>query len=220
MPPKSTKKRTAPKTEGAERETSRRGRATAAKLIEFASKELDRVGPAKFDIDSVLRESKVSKGSLYHHFGSKNGLLVAVETHQFTKYLTDQNTLLRNLVETCQSAGDFLTLITAVMKLSGSPEGYDLRKKRIQAIVMAQYDKKLAELVKTAQINDSNYLAETLQIAKDRGWLMPDVDVLATSYWIQGLFIGHIMLDITGISDLDDAWNDVGIKALRSSINA
>ena len=85
---------------------------------------------------------------------------------------------------------------------------------------MAQYDKKLAELVKTAQIRDTNYLAETLQIAKDRGWLMPDVDVLATSYWIQGLFIGHIMLDITGISDLDDAWNDVGIKALRSSINA
>ena len=33
MPPKSTKKRTAPKTEDAERETSRRGRATAAKLI-------------------------------------------------------------------------------------------------------------------------------------------------------------------------------------------
>jgi AcrR family transcriptional regulator len=220
MPSKSTKNRTTSKTESAERETSRRGRATAAKLIEFASIELDRVGPAKFDIDSVLRASKISKGSLYHHFGSKNGLLVAVETHQFTKYLTDQNTLLRNLVETCQSAGDFLTLIVAVMKISGSPEGRDLRKKRIRAIVVAQYDKKLAELVKTAQIKDSNYLAETLQIAKDRGWLKPDVDVLATSYWIQGLFISHIMLDITGISDLDDAWNDVGIKAFLSSINA
>ena len=217
---KSTKKRTAPKTEGAERETSRRGRATAAKLIEFASKELDRVGPAKFDVDSVLRKSKISKGSLYHHFGSKNGLLVAVETHQFTKYLAEQNTLLRDLVETRQSADDFLALIIAVIKISGSPEGRDLRKKRIRAIVVAQHDKELAELVKTAQIKDSNYLAETLQIAKDRGWLKPDVDVLATSYWIQGLFIGHIMLDITGISDLDDAWNDVGIKALRSSINA
>ncbi len=220
MPLKSTKNRTASKTRGAERETSRRGRATAAKLIEFASKELDRVGPVKFDIDSVLRKSKISKGSLYHHFGSKNGLLVAVETHQFTKYLTDQNTLLRDLVETCQSADDFLSLMIAVIKISGSPEGRDLRKKRIRAIVAAQHDKELAEFVKTEQIKDSNYLAETLQIAVDRGWLKPDVDVLATSYWIQGLFIGHIMLDITGINDLDDAWNDVGIKAIQSSINA
>ncbi len=219
MPLKSTKNRTASKTRGAERETSRRGRATAAKLIEFASKELDRVGPVKFDIDSVLRKSKISKGSLYHHFGSKNGLLVAVETHQFTKYLTDQNTLLRDLVETCQSADDFLSLMIAVIKISGSPEGRDLRKKRIRAIVAAQHDKELAEFVKTEQIKDSNYLAETLQIAVDRGWLKPDVDVLATSYWIQGLFIGHIMLDITGINDLDDAWNDAVIKAIQSSIN-
>jgi AcrR family transcriptional regulator len=202
-----------------ERETSRRGRATAAKLIEFAAKELDKVGPVKFDIDSVLRKSKISKGSLYHHFGSKNGLLVAVETHQFTKYLTDQNTLLRNLVETCQSAGDFLTLITAVIKLSGSPEGYDLRKKRIRAIVVAQHDKELAEFIKSEQIKDSNYLAETFQIAKDRGWFKPDVDVLTTAYWIRGVFIGRIMLDITGINDLDDAWNDTVIKAIRPFIN-
>lgn len=203
-----------------ERETSRRGRATAAKLIEFASKELDRVGSAKFDIDSVLRKSKISKGSLYHHFGSKNGLLVAVETHQFTKFLADQNTLFRDLVETCQSAGDFLALIIAVIKISGLPENRDLRKKRIRAIVVAQHDKELAEFIKTEQIKDSNYLAETFQFAKDHGWLKPDVDVLATSYWIQGIFIGHIMLDITGINDLDDAWNDSVIKAIRSSINA
>ena len=203
-----------------ERETSRRGRATAAKLIEFASKELDRVGPAKFDVDSVLRKSKISKGSLYHHFGSKNGLLVAVETHQFTKFLADQNTLFRDLVETCQSAGDFLSLIIAVIKISGLPENRDLRKKRIRAIVVAQHDKELAEFIKTEQIKDSNYLAETFQFAKDRGWLKPDIDVLATSYWIQGIFIGHIMLDITGINDLDDAWNDAVIKAIRSSIKA
>ena len=220
MPSKSIKKQTAPKTEGAERETSRRGRATAAKLLEFASKELDRVGPAKFDIDSVLRESKISKGSLYHHFGSKNGLLVAVETHQFTKFLTEQNTRLRDRVETCQSAGDFLALMIAVIKISGLPESRNLRKKRIRAIVVAQYDEILSEFLNIEQIKASNYLAETLQIAKDRGWLKPDVDVLATSYWIQALFIGHIMLDITGINDLDDAWNDIGIKALRSSINA
>ena len=202
------------------RETSRRGRATAAKLLEFASKELDRVGPAKFDVGSVLRKSKISKGSLYHHFGSKNGLLVAVETHQFIKFLTSQNTLFRDLVETCQSASDFLTLLIGVIKTSGLPENRNLRKKRIRAIVVAQHDKELAEFIKTEQIKDSNYLAETFQIAKDRGWLKPDVDVLATSYWIQGIFIGHIMLDITGINDLDDAWNDSVIKAIRSSINA
>jgi AcrR family transcriptional regulator len=203
-----------------ERETSRRGRATAAKLIEFAAKELDRVGPVKFDIDSVLRKSKISKGSLYHHFGSKNGLLVAVETQQFIKYLDEQNTLLRNLVETRKSASDFLTLMTRVMEISGLPENRDLRKKRIRAIAVAAHDRDLSEFIKTEQIKGSLYLAQTLQIAKDRGWIKPDVDVLAASYWIQGLFMGHIMLDITGIKDLDKAWNSIAVDAIRSFINA
>ena len=203
-----------------ERETSRRGRATAAKLIEFASKELDRVGAVKFDIDSVLRKSKISKGSLYHHFGSKNGLLVAVETQQFIKYLDEQNTLLRNLVETRKSASDFLTLMTRVMEISGLPENRDLRKKRIRAIAVAAHDRDLSEFIKTEQIKGSLYLAQTLQIAKDRGWIKPDVDVLAASYWIQGLFMGHIMLDITEIKDLDKAWNSIAVDAIRSFINA
>ena len=203
-----------------ERETSRRGRATAAKLIESAAKELDRVGPVKFDIDSVLRKSKISKGSLYHHFGSKNGLLVAVETQQFIKYLDEQNTLLRNLVETRNSASDFLTLMTRVMEISGLPENRDLRKKRIRAIAVAAHDRDLSEFIKTEQIKGSLYLAQTLQIAKDRGWIKPDVDVLAASYWIQGLFMGHIMLDITEIKDLDKAWNSISVDAIRSFINA
>jgi AcrR family transcriptional regulator len=203
-----------------ERETSRRGRATAAKLIEFAAKELDRVGPVKFDIDSVLRKSKISKGSLYHHFGSKNGLLVAVETQQFIKYLDKQNTLLRNLVETRKSASEFLTLMTRVMEISGLPENRDLRKKRIRAIAVAAHDRDLSEFIKTEQIKGSLYLAQTLQIAKDRGWIKPDVDVLAASYWIQGLFMGHIMLDITEIKDLDKAWNSIAVDAIRSFINA
>ena len=203
-----------------ERETSRRGRATAAKLIEFAVKELDRVGPVKFDIDSVLRKSKISKGSLYHHFGSKNGLLVAVETQQFIKYLDEQNTLLRNLVETRKSASEFLTLMTRVMEISGLPENRDLRKKRIRAIAVAAHDRDLSEFIKTEQIKGSLYLAQTLQIAKDRDWIKPDVDVLAASYWIQGLFMGHIMLDITEIKDLDKAWNSIAVDAIRSFINA
>jgi AcrR family transcriptional regulator len=202
------------------RETSRRGRATAAKLIEFATKELDRVGPAKFDVDSVLRKSKISKGSLYHHFGNKNGLLVAVETQQFIKYLDEQNTLLRNLVETRKSASDFLTLMTRFMEISGLPENRDLRKKRIRAITVAAHDRDLSEFIKTEQINGSLYLAQTLQIAKDRGWIKPDVDVLAASYWIQGLFMGHIMLDITEIKDLDKAWNSISVDAIHSFINA
>lgn len=110
--------------------------------------------------------------------------------------------------------------MTRVIETSGLPENCELRKKRIRAIVVAQHDRDLSEFVKTEQIKGSLYLAETFQIAKDRGWIKPDVDVLAASYWFQGLFIGHIMLDITEIKELDKAWNSIAVDAVRSFINA
>ena len=152
--PKSTKPR--PK----RAETRQQGRKTMKLLIDHALIELNKNGAANFDLDAVLRRSKTSKGSLYHHFGSKNGLLVAVETQQFIKYLDDQNTLLRGLVETRKSASEFLTLMTRVMETSGLPENRDLRKKRIRAIVVAQHDRDLSEFVKTEQIKGSLYLAD------------------------------------------------------------
>lgn len=198
------------------RDINNRGRSTMAKLIEFASAELDRVGLANFDIDTVLRKSKVSKGSLYHHFGSKNGLLIAVETTQWVQYLESQNHFLRKLVENCKSAAELLDLMTRVIEISGQKDNREFRKKRLRAMVFAQHDKELKALIKTKQIEASAFLAETFQIAQSRGWIKPNLNLLATAYWFQGVFIGHVMLDITDIDSLDDEWNNVAVASLKS----
>ncbi len=201
-----------------QRDTSRRGRATMAKLVEVASAELDRVGLAKFDLDSVLRKSKVSKGSLYHHFGSKNGLLIAVETAQWVKYLESQNELLRLLVDKCRSATELFELMTRVIEISGRKENRELRKKRLRAIVFAQHNKEFATLMKSSQIDSARYLSETFQIAQNRGWVKPNLNLDAIAYWFTGIFIGHIMLDITELDHLDDEWNKIAIESFKTFI--
>ena len=195
-------------------EKSRQGRTTMTKLIEITIKELDRVGLANIDIDSVLRKAKISKGSLYHHFGSKNGLLAAAEAHQFITRLEDEGRLFRQLISACTSKSEFKDLIANVVKVSARTVEY--RKKRIRAIAMASNDKNLAKTLADAQISVSEYLANSFQIAKDKGWIKPDVDMLAGAYWIQGVFIGHIMIDIADRPDLDEAWDEATIATINN----
>lgn len=202
------------------RETSRRGRATAAKLIEFATKELDRVGPAKIDIDTVLRKSKISKGSLYHHFGSKNGLLAAAEAQQYMAYLRREGETFRQLIEDCKTKQKFVDLVAAVMKITRLESNLGFRKKRVRAIAMSFNDENLAQVLKNAQIEVTQFLAGSFQIAKDRGWIKKDVDLFALSYWIQGVFIGHIMLDITDQTEHEEAWSQVAFQALQPFLAA
>jgi AcrR family transcriptional regulator len=203
-----------------ERETSRRGQETIAKLLEVTISELDRVGLARIDIDSLLRKSKISKGSLYHHFGSKNGLLAAAEAQQFMKYLKREGETFRKLIEDCKSKQKFIYLVAAVMKITRLEANVDFRKKRVRAIAMSFNDENLAQVLKNAQIEVTQYLAGSFQIAKDRGWVKPDTDLMALSYWIQGVFIGHIMLDITEQTEHEDAWGQVAFQALQPFLAA
>jgi AcrR family transcriptional regulator len=203
-----------------ERETSRRGQETIAKLLEVTISELDRVGLAEIDIESLLRKSKISKGSLYHHFGSKNGLLAAAEAQQFMKYLKREGETFRKLIEDCKSKQKFIDLVAAVMKITRLEANVDFRKKRVRAIAMSFNDENLAQVLKNAQIEVTQYLAGSFQIAKDRGWVKPYTDLMALSYWIQGVFIGHIMLDITEQTEHEDAWGQVAFEALRPFLAA
>ena len=203
-----------------EREKSRRGRATIEKLLEVTISELDRVGLAEIDLDSLLRKSKISKGSLYHHFGSKNGLLAAAEAQQFMKYLKREGETFRELIEDCKSKQKFVDLVADVMKITRLEANIDFRKKRVRAIAMSFNDENLAQVLKNAQIEVTEYLAGSFQIAKDRGWVKPDTDLMALSYWIQGVFIGHIMLDITEQTEHEDAWGQVAFEALRPFLAA
>ena len=207
-------------TKSIERETSRRGRETIEKLLEVTISELDRVGLAEIDIDSLLRKSKISKGSLYHHFGSKNGLLAAAEAQQYMRYLKREGENFRRLIEGCTTKQKFVDLVAAVMKITRLEENLGFRKKRVRAIAMSFNDENLAQVLKNAQIEVTEYLAGSFQIAKDRGWVKPDTDLMALSYWIQGVFIGHIMLDITEQTEHEDAWGQVAFEALRPFLAA
>ncbi|MEY4405512.1 MAG: hypothetical protein RI976_1443 [Actinomycetota bacterium] len=203
-----------------ERDISRKGRATIEKLLEVTISELDRVGLAEIDIDSLLRKSKISKGSLYHHFGSKNGLLAAAEAQQFMKYLKREGETFRKLIEDSATKQKFIELVAAVMKITRLESNLGFRKKRVRAIAMSFNDENLAQVLKNAQIEVTEYLAGSFQIAKDRGWVKPDTDLMALSYWIQGVFIGHIMLDITEQTEHEDAWSQIAFQALQPFLAA
>ncbi len=203
-----------------ERETSRRGRETIEKLLEVTISELDRVGLAEIDLDSLLRKSKISKGSLYHHFGSKNGLLAAAEAKQFMRHLKREGETFRKLIEDCATKQKFIELVAAVMKITRLESNRSFRKKRVRAIAMSFNDENLAQVLKNAQIEVTEYLAGSFQITKDRGWIKPDTDLMALSYWIQGVFIGYIMLDITEQTEHEDAWGQVAFQALQPFLAA
>jgi len=208
-----------PKTQPKKAETRQQGRKTIKRLIDHALIELNKNGAANFDLDAVLRRSKTSKGSLYHHFGSKNGLIVAVETEIIKSGLTSDNQVLRQMIEGCKSPQEFFNAIELVIRSGVGAPTREVRRQLIRSITFAQHDKNLAATLQETSIMGTQYLAETLAVAQRKGWLKNDIELTALSFWLQGIFIGQIMIDITNTKTNDEEWVSIALHSLKTFIN-
>ena len=126
------------------------------------------------------------------------------------------NRLLRLLIENTKNANEFASHMELMVRTATDQQSVETRRRRVRALALAQHNPTLAQEIKKSQIEGSEYLAETMQIALDKGWLRPDINVKAFSYWQQGMFFGHKLLDISEEDDLHEPWNEIAIIALRA----
>ena len=192
------------------------GIATSERLMAEAAKEIQRFGIENFDVQRVMDRAKATNGSLYHHFGSKNGLIIAAESHLLLESYDQGNQLLRLLTENAQNIDEFASHLELMVRTATNTESEESRRRRVRALALAQHNPALAEKIRKSQIEASNYLANTIQIAVDKGWLRPDIDVRAFSYFQQAVFFGHKLLDISGEGDLKEPWNEIAIIAFKA----
>jgi len=194
------------------------GQATINRLLKYSAAEIKKNGIAKYDLDDVLRRSKTSKGSLYHHFGSKNGLIAATQSHTLSADIGRDNQSLRAFIEAAKSKDEMLAILDFAIQHGINSDSAKSRKRRIQALAFGQHDKLIALQLKNDQIQASEYLAETLQIAQDRGYFSPSVSCRGFAFWIQGAVFGHLLVEIAEDTNLAEEWTATMRRALDTFV--
>lgn len=188
-------------------------------LIDFGIRELEKVGSVEFNLETVLRESGVSRGSLYHHFGNRLGLIARCEAVLLKQSLKADNEGVRLLISMGISGKELFAVLSEQIRMNGSVEAVARRQQRIRTLGMAVEDEGLRQMLTDAQDKGSRFFAETLAIAKDRGLIQPVGDLDALSYLIQSMFLGRILVDNTHDEALSDALNEATIAALEGLLN-
>ena len=186
------------------------------RLLVFAERELNEVGSVKFRVGRVLENAGVSKSSAYHHFGSRDGLIAAVEMRTVSQQIELNNTIIRQFIESApatQSASEFLRLL---VDTSANVEGMEARKRRVATLVSAQNSPALARIIGETQRDGAEYLAATLQIAVDRGWMNPVVPLIGIAHWILTSVFGRILVDYTEDPIADQAWAEAAYVSLSA----
>ena len=190
------------------------GLETINRVITAATTELDKYGSTAFNLERVMKKANASRSSIYHHFGSRVGLIAAVETQKAIANQFNEMKLMRDFILSSKDANAILAAIEFALSADGGKDGRLRRMRRIDRIVASSKSKVLNKSLVDAQVEGSRHLTETLEMAKALGLIDPRVETSGISYWIQSLLIGRILVDIGADEAEEKAWVTTTINAL------
>ena len=188
-------------------------------LLQFGIEELSQSGPIDFNLENVLRESGVSRGSLYHHFGSRHGLISYCQAHELKQTLKTENEGIRFLIENGQNGRQLFDALASVIRTLGSEKNIQQRQQRIRSLATSTDDESLRTLLAESQITGSQFLVDSYQLAVDKGFMKPRIDLEGLVQLTQGMFLGRALVDITQDESLSHSVNEAAIAALEYLMN-
>lgn len=162
----------------------------------------------------------VTEPSIYHFFGSREGLVDAAQVARYTHVRGVLTEGFRAAVRECSSVGDFRQLIIDFLPRVYAADRASWRAVRIEVLGSAQSRPRLAQELVAAQRAASRRIAEPISYAQRKGWVRYDIDPEALATWLLGQLNGRVLADIDPESVDGDAWDRVSTDALLAFLTA
>lgn len=181
-------------------------------LLDTAVAMLRDRGPDGFTVDEVLIESGTSSSSLYHHFGSRQGLLVAAQEESYLRLARSEDR--RNLEGgyKATTTEEFLDYVVHQLeRIVTDPANRAVRQTRIQVAARSFGSAELAAQTAAVQEKMIDVIAAMYDDAKARGLIDVALDTRAYAAWFHGMTLGRTVTEAGPVDTR--AWLEVAIPA-------
>ncbi|MFM8662615.1 MAG: TetR/AcrR family transcriptional regulator [Acidimicrobiaceae bacterium] len=178
---------------------------------------LEQQGLVGFRIEDLIKQTGISKSSLYLHFGDRDGLLsVALESAFFrdVRLNIDAAIAIFAYVKTKKQMHQAIpTLVDTVLYLRK-----DARWQRIMVLSMARHQPGLLKRVSDSQVMINNALEEIISDKQKLGLIRNDLSAREIGIVVQAALFGRIFRDFDStITDADlERWRQVLISVYES----
>ena len=205
----------APTTKVAPAPKQERAKDTVSAVLKATNAALKKGGEASVRIQDISAVTKVSIGSIYHHFGDRDGLIRAAYVDNYSAAISDDIERVRRFMQSMNSANDIQENYEEMAAFI--TEHFVKFPAREQAFVIGSTAGRplLREAIIKVQNELTNGLTEVMQLLKDRGILKPGLEPRAAAVFVLGMLHGRIIaeFDRTPVSDKD--WNFAMLTAFN-----
>lgn len=167
-------------------------------LIDVAIEIIQTHGIDALRIEDVCEQVGVSKGSLYWHFGDREGLIREALLEHMYRLGDEQLSVLNDAVDAFTTRDDYLMKIAGAFVDPFDASQVETRWQRLELIAGSRRDAKLAPIMAEIQRRHHRYLTDIMEDASKKGVLRPDVDPKAVAAMLVAVGLGSNILSLLG----------------------
>lgn len=191
---------------------------TKEKLIDTMISLMDEHALASILVDDVLRESNISKGSMYHHFENFDDLVEAALIARFAAGVDSSIYLVSEAVNGAKSSEELLEKIVLVTSATQGRTRSKFRLERARVIGLSVNSPKLLESLEREQYRLTTAMADIVREGQEKGWVSKAFDAKTIAVFLQAYTLGRVIDDVAGKEQQIDSndWNNVVNTAIKA----
>jgi len=186
-----------------------RSRATRERILEVVSEQLEEGGENAVRVDAVRDLSGVSIGSIYHHFGDRDGLIVAGQLFRYARYAEAEIAVLSEVVQQASNVVEFQRAIRQLSVSASSAVRQAQRWARIGALSSTVGRAGLAVEVQAVHTRLTDEFAAHVAQGQARGLFRSDLDARAVALFIESYSLGYVLNDVDEHPVPEEDWEKV-----------
>ena len=179
---------------------------TRERLLQAAIAVLETRGEAAIRVDELARSANVSKPSVYHFFGSREGLVVAALAEMYRRSLAYDRELLLEAARSAADRQEFIRTFRAAIASFSDDDGVQRRAFRTEVLGAAVSRPGLQQAVVEMHREQTSFLTQFFTVGAERGFVSLPYDMHTTALWAIAVMLGRHVAEIDPAVDLA-AWD-------------
>ena len=167
-------------------------------VLDAVGERLMKADESLIRIPEICESTGVNYGSVYHHFGSREGVIDAAYHQMFSKLAEEDIATLHNVSVASKSLEEYLAAMQALIgTFASTEERRDRRALRARIVAASMMRPELRILIGETQSQLTNELQAIVEYGQLREWLSRDVSSHSVAVLIQVLLVGRTLDDVS-----------------------
>ena len=187
---------------------------TRERLLKATAAAIDKGGEGAVRIRDLTKSCNITAPSIYHFFGSREGLIDAAQTFRFSRGQLQLSNAFSTAIHQCKNKAQFLELAHQFLATMFSLDRRAVRNSRLNVLGNAVNRPHLSKELAQVQEESNKVVGEALRYAQSKGWVRDDFNGNMFAAWLVGMVNSRRLIEMDGIPPLGDEWDVIAKRSI------